>query len=263
MEKPSPPTAVSLPPKKHKLLSILNSCLELSGKSREFIEHLRDTFLPLGGPHSNATTTGASSIRRGSNASLGSNRYSFFAKGGQRTSTRALFSRANSASKPSNTLVGVPLSNIDKITHELRDFSTRVLKVLDIISTLAQFWQLNMKRKLEGLPRVAGLWELSLPENCEFEMSENASQAMSIAATSKRASPDVRVVGPEQQSRSKIGSDESDITLVTPDFLEKLMKEKSVQDSAVTQPLSTLKEESLVDSVKSVTSGSTDKGIPQ
>lgn len=263
MKKSPPSSAASLPPKKHKLISTLNSCIELSGKFREIVEHLRDTFLPLGGPHTNSTTTGATSINRGSNASLGSNRYSFFAKGGQRSSTRAHFSGANSASKPSNTLVGVALSNVDKITHELKDFSARASKVLDIVMTLAQFRQLNMNRKLEGLPRVAGLWELTLPENCEAE-SEGASQAMSTAATSKRAPPDVRDAGLEQQSRSKIRSDDSDVTLATPDFLEQLMKEKVVQDGAVVpQPLSTLiEEESLIESVKSVTSAFKDKGIP-
>ena len=252
MHKPPSPLA-SAQAKDHKLISMLNSCLELCTTFKEFVQHLRDIFL-LPGPYT--TTTGGTSVHRGSNASTGSNRNSL--QKGQ-LSTRNLISGPNSASKPLSTPAVIALSDIDQITHDLRDFSARVSKVLDIISTLAQFRQLNMHRKLEGLPRVAGLWELSLPESYE-EQSESISQARSIA-TSKRTSPDVQITGAEDEAKSKVGSDESDITLATPDLLEQLMKQKTVAGSLVSQPLSTLKEESTVGSVKSVLSEPNDKSI--
>ena len=253
MHKP-PSSPSSAQAKDHKLLSILNSCLELSTTFRELVQQLRDTLL-LPGP-SNTTIAGGTSIHRGSNTSTGSNRNSI--QRGQ-VSTRNLLSGASSANKSSSTPAGIALSDIDQITCELMDFSVRVSKVLDIISTLAQFRQLNIHRKLEGLPRVADLWELSLPEGYE-EQSENGLQVRSID-TSKRASPDIQITRPDHEAKSKVGSDESDIILATPDFLEQLMKQKTVLGSVVSQPLSTLKEESVVSSIKSVASGPSDKGI--
>ena len=245
---PSPPASTQA--KDHKLVSILNSCLELSTTFRVFVQQLRDTFL-LPGP-SYANTVGTSAHR----GSTGGN-HNTLHKG--QLSTRNLLSGASSASKSSSTPAGIALSDIDQITRELMDFSVRVSKVLDIISTLAQFRQLNTDRKLEGLPRVAGLWELSLPENYD-EQSASGSQTRSIE-TSKRASPDIQIRGPEHEAKSKVGSDGSDITLATPDFLEQLMKQKTAPGSVVSQPLSTLKEENVVGSVKSLTSGANDKGI--
>ena len=252
MHKP-PSSPSSAQAKDHKLISILNSCLELSTTFREFVQQLRDTFF-LPGP-SYTTPAGSTGIHRGSNTSTGSNRNSL--QKGQ-MSTRSLLSGASSANKSSGTPAGIALSDVDQITRELTDFSVRVSKVLDIISTLTQFRQLNMHRKLEGLPRVGGLWELSLPEGYE-EQSENGSQLRSCD-TSKRASPDVQIMRPDHEAKSKVGSDESDITSATPDFLEQLMKQKTVQGSVVSQPLSTLKEESVVGSMKSVASGPNDKG---
>lgn len=246
-------SSASKQPKDHKLVSILNSCLELSTIFREFVQQLRDTFL-LPGP--SYTSTGGASVHRGSNTSTGSNRNSL--QKGQ-MSTRNLLSGASSASKSSSTPAGIALSDVDQIMRELMDFSVRVSKVLDIISTLAQFRQLNMHRKLEGLPRVGGLWELSLPESYD-EQSAGGSQTRSID-TSKRASPDVQITGPENETKSKVGSDGSDITLATPDFLEQLVKHKAALGSIVSQPLCTLKEESVVCSVKSIASGANDKGI--
>ena len=250
MHKP-PSSPASTQAKDHKVISILNSCLELSTTFKEFVQQLRDTFL-LPGP--SYTSTGGTSAHKGS---IGGNCNTLH-KG--QLSTRNLLSGASSANKSSSTPAGIALSDVDQITCELMDFSVRISKVLDIISTLAQFQQLNMDRKLEGLPRVAGLWEFSLPEGYD-EQSASGSQTRSID-TSKRASPDVREIrGPEHEAKSKVGSDGSDITLATPDFLEQLMKQKTAPGSIVSQPLSTLKEESVVGSVKSLTSGANDKGI--
>ncbi len=52
---------------------------------------------------------------------------------------------------------GIALQSVDKITSGLNEFSLRVSKVLEIISTLAQFRQLQ--GSIGGLPRVTGLWE--------------------------------------------------------------------------------------------------------
>ena len=250
MHKPSSSPA-STQAKDHKLISILNSCLELSTAFREFVQQLRDTFL-LPGP--SYASTGGTSTRRGSNTSTTSHRYTL--QKGQ-PSTRNVLSDTSSAKKSSSTPTGIALSDIDQITRELTDFSIRVSKVLDIISTIAQFRQLNMHRKLEGLPRVAGLWELSLPESYD-EQSASGSQTKSIDTTS----PDVQVIGPEHEAKSKVGSEGSDITLDTPDFLEQLMKQKTAgpAGSVVSQPLSTLKEESVVSTDKSHASGANDKG---
>ena len=251
MHKP-PSSPASTQAKDHKLISILNSCLELSTAFREFVQQLRDTFL-LPGP--SYASTGGTSAHRGSNTSTSSHRYTL--QKGQ-LSTRNILSGASSANKSSSTPAGISLSDIDQITRELTDFSIRVSKVLDIISTLAQFQQLNMHRKLEGLPRVASLWELSLPESYD-EQSASGSQTRSIDTTS----PDIQTTGREHEAKSKVGSEGSDITLATPDFLEQLMKQKTAAPagSVVSQPLSTLKEESVVSSDKSVASAAMDKGI--
>ena len=250
MHKP-PSSPASTQAKDHKLISILNSCLELSTGFKEFVQQLRDTFL-LPGP--SYAGTGGTSTRRGSNTSTTSHRYTL--QKGQ-PSTRNVLSDTSSAKKSSSTPAGIALSDIDQITRELTDFSIRVSKVLDIISTIAQFRKLNMHRKLEGLPRVAGLWELSLPESYD-EQSASGSQTRSIDTTS----PDVQVTGPEHEAKSKVGSEGSDITLDTPDFLEQLMKQKTAgpAGSVVSQPLSTLKEESVVSTDKSHASRANDKG---
>ena len=241
---PSSPTSTQA--KDHKLISILNSCLELSTAFREFVQRLRDTFL-LPGPI--YTSTGGTSAHRGSSTSTATHHHTLQKS---QLSTRNLYSGANSANKSSSTPTGIALSDIDQITRELMDFRVRVSKVLDIVSTIAQFRQLNMHGKLEGLPRVGGLWELSLPEGCD-EQPASGSQTRSID-TSKRTSPDIH------EAKSKVGSDGSDINLATPDFLEQLLKHKTAPGSVVSQPLSTLKEESLVGSDKSLASRPNDKG---
>jgi hypothetical protein len=243
MHKP-PSSPASAQAKDHQLISTLNSCLELSTAFREFVQQLRDTFL-LPGPSYTST-------HRGSTTSTSSHRNTLQKA---QLSTRNLLSGASSATKSSSTPAGIALSDIDQITRELTDFSVRVSKVLDIISTLAQFRQLNMHKKLEGLPRVAGLWELSLPESYD-EQSASGSQTRSVDTTT----PDIQITGPEHEARSKIGSDGSDITLATPDFLEQLMKQKTAPGSVVSQPLSTVKEESAVGSDKSGASGANEKG---
>lgn len=233
--------------KDHVLISVLNSCLELSTAFKEFVQHLKDTFLQQ--VHLPSFAGGTTNIHRTSNASS-SNRNSTQQKGQLPSLTET-----GSASSIS---AGIALSDIERITYELRDFSVRVSKVLDIISTLSQFRQLNMHRELEGLPRVAGLWELSIPGNKE-ECSETTSMGRSVA-TSERVSPEMQAKGAEDETKSKIGS-ESDITIATPDYLEQLvMKQKTVSQQPhglMSEPLSTLKEESTVScSVK----GATDEG---
>ena len=244
----------------HKLITLLDSCLELAATFKEFVQQLKDNFLQQA--HLAYPVGGGGGLRRTSNtstvSSINNTRNSM-----QRSQLRQISESGSSSVKTlSGTPVGVSLGDVDQITSELGDFSLRVSKVLDVISTLAQFRQLNLHGKLEGLPRVAGLWELSLPGGEDY--SETETQGRSIA-TSKRESPEILITGANGESRSKGGS-ESDITLTTPDFLEQMITkhDKLPGDLTSEYALSTLKEESVVSSsVKSasvVSSRGNEKG---
>ena len=203
-------------------------------------------------------------VYRGSNASTGSSINS--RNSVSRGLTLRQTSESGNSSKTSSAAptVGGAVLNVDQVTNELGDFSTRVSNVLDIITTLSQFGQLSLHGKLEGLPRVGGIWELSVMTDEQYSTG-SASEGRSVA-TSKRESPNLlATTGAEDESKSKDGS-ESDITLDTPDFLEQMiMKQKASSQHAgghTSRPLSALKEESVVGSLKSasVVSGASGKG---
>lgn len=261
----SKPLALSSPQSKtkdHKLIVVLNSCLELNTAFREFVQQVKDSFLQqchlpfaAGGP----------TLHRASNASTGSSilnqRNSI-----QKAHLRQISESGNSSKMLSSTQVGITLYDVDQITNELGEFSTRMLKVLDIISTISQFRQLNMSGKLEGLPRVAGLWELCLPLDESTCVSGAVSQERSLT-TSKRDSPDIPIAVVDSEGVSKTGSD-SDIALATPDLLEQLMMRQKLEPQHTKgltsqYPLGSLKEESVTSSVKSqsIASKSNEKGV--
>ena len=245
----------------HKLIVTLNSCLELSTKFREFVQQLKDSFLQQS--HSSYPAGGLTNIHRGSNTSTGSstnnNRLSL-----SRGPTLRQISESGTSSKTvsATPAVGVALCDVDQITNELGEFSARVANVLDIIATLAQFRQLNLQGKLEGLPRVAGLWEIPVPTGGDEEYFSGTMSHGRSLATSKRETPDLQRI---TEAESQIGS-ESDITLDTPDFLEQMMMKQTTlsqyEGGRTSRPLSILKEESMVGSLKSssVTSRANGKG---
>lgn len=247
---------------------MLSSCLELSTAFKEFVQQLKDTFLqPNHLPYPGGAGA-AVNFHRGSNASTGTCSSISYRNSVSRGPTLRQISKSGNSSKTSSAApqVGGSLLDVDKITDELRDFSTRVTNVLDIVTTLSQFGQLSMHGGLDGLPRVAGLWELPVSTVDDEQYSTGSTSQGRSVTSSKRESPDLQATtGAEDETESKNGS-ESDITLDTPDFLEQMiMKQKASSQHTgghTSRPLSTLKEESMVGSLKSasVVSGESGKG---
>ena len=251
--------------RQHKLIVILNSCLELSTAFKEFVQQLKEAFLQQG--HL-PFAAGGLPMHRSSNASTVSSTVNNNRNSIPRDVLRKISESGSSSKTLSSTQVGISLGDIEQITNELGDFSTRVAKVLDIISTLSQFRRLNMYGKLEGLPRIASLWDLivsRIGDDEECSSGGAISQGRSVA-TSKRESLDVQITVAESEGVSKSGS-ESDITFATPDLLEQLaMRQRDVPQLAkglTSYPLCSLKEESRVSSLKSCStvSGVNEKGM--
>ena len=150
----------------HPLIAKLNSCIQLCTAFKELLQQLKDCLLQqqhvsfgVSNPSLSTTVSHTSLLgRKPSNpsknpssvlvkkASLSSNRCS----GG----IEAFDNGSSVLSSPS----GIALQNVDKITVGLSDFSQRVSKVLEIISTLSQFKQLQ--GNIRGLPRISGLWDV-------------------------------------------------------------------------------------------------------
>jgi len=156
----------------HPLIAKLNSCMQLSAAFKELLQQLKETFLQqqhvsfgVSNPSLNTTLSHASLLgKKGPN--LSSSPSSVLAKkashlGGHKNQhssgiepTQTVESNATVSSSPS----GIALQSVNKITAGLDDFSLRVSKVLEIISTLSQFRQLQGEAR--GLPWIAKLWDV-------------------------------------------------------------------------------------------------------
>ena len=224
--------------KNHPLVAKLNSFLQLGSTLKELLYHIRDVLLPQMYTNLTGTNTHASSLGR--NASIHSTSSSTVAKK-LSTHKRHQSLLSNSSASDSNnvpsTLLGIPLQNVDRITSQMNDFGGRVLRVLEIVSTLAQFEQMNVERKLESLPRISGLWNLNIPQDEDGE-GESSSRNEGSRKDSYEMLPELQQ--DKVDAKSGIGSS-SDITLATPDFLEQLMSKQPHHSG----PLTTVKEESL------------------
>lgn len=150
----------------HPLIAKLNSCIQLCTAFKELLQQLKDCLLQqqhvsfgVSNPSLSTTVSHTSLLgRKPSNPSK--NPSSILVKKPSLSSNRCsggieAFDNGSSVlSSPS----GIALQNVDKITVGLSDFSQRVSKVLEIISTLSQFKQLQ--GNVRGLPRISGLWDV-------------------------------------------------------------------------------------------------------
>lgn len=79
-------------------------------------------------------------------------------KGSESTTEKKMSTSSTSASR-SNTsacISGVALHNVDQIAASMDEMSSRVTKIIDIVSTLSAFH--NLVGNMRGLPRISGLW---------------------------------------------------------------------------------------------------------
>ena len=150
----------------HPLIAKLNSCIQLCTAFKELLQQLKDCLLQqqhvsfgVSNPSLSTTVSHVSLLgRKASNPSR--NPSSVLVKKASLPSNRcsgeieAVDNGSTVLSSPS----GISLQNVDKITVGLSDFSQRVSKVLEIISTLSQFKQLQ--GNIRGLPRISGLWDV-------------------------------------------------------------------------------------------------------
>ena len=92
----------------------------------------------------------------------------------------------------------------------------QVANLLELVSTLAQFTQLNLEQRLTGLPRFAGLWSLQILEGSEAgEQCESLGQSFNQSEGASVKTGTVAV--------GEGGGSVSDITLATPDYLDMLI----------------------------------------
>ena len=68
----------------------------------------------------------------------------------------------------------------DHLSTSMDEFTSCVSKLLEVISTLAQFSKLINEKKLRGLPRFAELWNLKLRYECEGKADGDASMDQSF-----------------------------------------------------------------------------------
>ena len=150
----------------HPLIAKLNSYIQLCTAFKELLQQLKDGLLQqqhvsfgVSNPTLSTTVSHVSLLgRKASNPSR--NPSSVLVKKASLPSNRctgeveAVDNGSTVLSSPS----GIALQNVDKITVGLSDFSQRVSKVLEIISTLSQFKQLQ--GDVRGLPRISGLWDV-------------------------------------------------------------------------------------------------------
>ena len=249
--------------KEHPLIAKLNTCLTLSTAYKEMLSHLKDTLLQQQhGTFGLSTNMGPSLTRnaivRLSNASTANSKKTAHPSNKGQS---LLNSDSNSSSSiTSNSTPGISLHNMDMIMSDFNAFSARVLKILDVISTLAQFRQLNSCGKLEGLPRIAGLWTLPL----EAEMGQEESSFLD----SGHSWGGVAQEGEGNSLKDKVegAGSVSDITMATPNYLEQLVSQTVRQQGegglSYGGPLPSLKEESTAGS-SSVRSSSVITGKSQ
>ena len=149
------------PSKDHPLITQLNSCLQLTTAYKELLYQLKDglfqqqvsfsvSTVGIVSSHTSCISKKASGIPSSSTPKKASHKHS--GHGGHPMNTD------DSASIIPQTASGIPLHNVDKITSGMNDFGLRVSRVLEIVSTLARFRELQ--GHMGGLPRIAGLWDL-------------------------------------------------------------------------------------------------------
>ena len=211
--------------KEHLLLTKLNSCVSLSTTYRDSLIQLKDALLQ--------------SVTFALSTNTGLPRYTSHLS--SHGSAKKSFSKGTSGGESSRTSVtstatlGISLHATDIVMSDLSLFTARVLKVLDIVSTLAQFKQLNLHSRLEGLPRIAGLWHLN---------QEAGAQTVSIQDSGHSWGQ----VVPEIERREGDSESSSAVTMTTPDYLEQLLQPHPPAGLVPGGPLPTLKEESMVGS---------------
>ena len=204
----------------HPLVARLNACMTMTAAFKELLQKLKDTLLQ---PHHVSFSTNA--VLKASNLTAKKLHSTSSSEQGDSSSTNLAV-----------TSSGVSLQNNEKIAAGLNEFSLRVNRVLDIISTLAQLKQLQ--GRVLGLPRVAGLWEIDVAGS-EYGRSESLGHSGFLSfGTSPYA------------KHSQFGGAEMDTALTSPDFFEQLLARKTQG------PLATLKEESSVMDGGSVASNS-------
>lgn len=192
----------------HPLIAKLNSCMQLSTAFKELLQQLKETFLQqqhvsfgVSNPSLNTTLSHASLLgKKGPN--LSSSPSSVLAKkashlGGHKNqhssgieTTQTVESSATVSSSPS----GIALQSVNKIMAGLDDFSLRVSKVLEIISTLSQFRQLQSD--VRGLPRIAKLWDMDrMGEESESDRGDELLSEGSIVQVESLGNKEKEVVG--------------------------------------------------------------------
>ena len=223
----------------------LESYLELSLAFKEFLLQVRDIFITQ---HINFSHLSSSK-----KVSMGSNTTS-----GTKKSSTAGHSITESGEALGSHLSGVALHNVSKIMEGMDNFTQRVTRMLEIISTLGQFMRIILEQRIKGLPRFAGLWRVEgfyeEKEQEEDSLGHSFNQSDGVSFRTGTVPGDGSV---------------SDITLATPDYLEMLVSKNMQQQQQQpmeggnggvpeagrttlhSQALSALKEESWVASEQS------------
>ncbi len=218
-------------------ISKLESYLKLSVSFKEFLSQVKEAFLVQ---HVN---------------------FSSFGKKNSLTSAKkaSAAGKSSSADEANATLcnhLGVSLQNTEKIMAGMNDFTSRVSNLLEMVCTLGQFTRLNLEQRIKGLPRFAGLWTLEFLEGSEDDKEEADSLGQSFNQSERVSMRTGTVPG---------DGSVSDITLATPDYLDMLISKNILYQQQQQQqqlqlaemerggtlhsgPLSTLKEESFVES---------------
>ena len=231
------------------LLSKLESFLQLGAAFRDFVAQTKHVYLS---PHGNFNVS--------SLATTPSNKKVLSQRKGSHTVLRPsnLVSDNNS---------GLLHCSMDKVLSGMNEFTSLVSKVLELISTLAQFTKFSKEKKVRGLPRFSGLWTLEFPRSEEGN-GHNSSMEQSFDKSERtivptQDPPDGETVSPlESISNSSLSSEDCLHMVVggSPYFQQhaQLQQEQQLQahfmGTPLTHPpglLSTLKEESWVASVGS------------
>ena len=219
----------------HPLIAKLNSCVQMSTDFKELLQQLKETLLQqqhvsfgVSNPSLNTTLSHASLLgRKGSN--LSSSPSSVLVKKASHLAGHK--NKHSSATEPTPTgevnatvptpPCGIALQSVNKITAGLDDFSLRVSKVLEIVSTLSQFRQLQSD--VRGLPRIAKLWDVD-------GMGEGSETDGGDELLSEGGSVQLESLGRREKEEEIIGTGDT----------------ADGERAAVRGRLSTLKEESLV-----------------
>ncbi len=179
--------------KEHPLITKLNSCLTLGATYKDQFVQLKESLLQ--------------SVSFGLGANSGPSRHTV---GLTKRTTNKGSSETSQTSLTSVTTSGISLHNIDIIMSNYNTFTARIIQVLDIIATLRQFKQLNKNSRLEGLPRISGLWHLELESGTELSSIQTSSHSWGELAPTSTVAPEESV------------HDDSNVTM---DYLEGLLVE--------------------------------------